>query len=322
MAKIVWDETTKHLYETGVDRAVLYPVKAADGTYPMGYAWNGVTAVTEKPSGAAATPLYADNTKYLNLIALEQFGFTLQAYTYPTEFEQCDGSVEVVSAAGVKLGQQSRVPFGFSFRTKLGNDAVGDSYGYKLHLAYGCTAAPAERAYATVNDSPSAINFSWDVTTIPVVVTDHRNVSLITIDSTKADSGALTALEAILYGTAEGGDPHLPLPDEVITLMGSGTPAAVTVTTVPDDEDTDVAVAASVVLTFNNKIAEESIVLATAAGVLKAVNRSWDATGKILTLDPTTNLAGGTVYILTIAGVVDIYGQALEAAVENFTTVT
>ena len=320
MTQIVWDQTTKRLYETGVDHGVFYPMDPDDGSYPLGYAWNGLTTVTEKPTGGEANAQYADNIKYINLMSLEEFGATIEAFTYPKEFEACDGLAE--PTPGLSFAQQGRSTFGLAYRTRIGNDAEGDSYGYKLHLIYGCMVSPSEKAYATVNDSPAAINFSWDLKTTPVPVSgdDYRPVSAITIDSTLADPTKLAALEDILFGTVEG-DPRLPLPDEVITVLETAAPSAVSVTTVPDDEDTGVAVTASVVLTFNNAIAREAVVLATAAGVLKAVARSWDTDHKVLTLDPTTNLAGGTTYLLTIAGVVDVYGQSLAAEVANFATV-
>lgn len=215
--KIVWDETTKRFYETGVDRGVLYPVDAVLGTYPIGYAWNGLTAITESPSGAEPSPLYADNIKYLNLISAEEFGVTIEAYTYPDEFGLCDGSAEPLD--GVVFGQQNRKVFGLSYRTILGNDAESNSYGYKLHLIYGLLAAPSERAYSTVNDSPEAITFSWTASSTPVVATGYKPVSSIVIDSKRADAAKLAALEVILYGTAPATEGRLPLPDEVVTLM-------------------------------------------------------------------------------------------------------
>ena len=220
MSKIVWDDTGKRLYETGVSHGVLYPQETG-GTYPKGVAWNGLTAVTESPSGAEATPLYADNIKYLNLMSAEEFGATIEAYTYPDEFAQCDGSAEI--ATGVVIGQQSRKVFGLSYKTALGNDIDGADYGYKLHLIYGALAAPSEKGYATINDSPEAITFSWEVTTTPITVTGFKPTASITIDSTKADETKLAALEAILYG-AEEAAARLPLPDEVATLMKVVTP--------------------------------------------------------------------------------------------------
>lgn len=217
MSKLVWDKTGERLYETGVKQGVLYP-QASGGTYPLGVAWNGLTAVTESPSGAEATPIYADNTKYLNLVSAEEFGATVEAYTYPEEFAQCDGSAEL--ATGVMIGQQSRKAFGLSYQTALGNDVDGNDYGYKLHIIYGGMAAPSEKGYATINDSPEAITFSWEVTTTPVSVDGFKPTASITIDSTKADKTKLAALEKILYGDADV-EARLPLPDEIATLMAT-----------------------------------------------------------------------------------------------------
>ena len=218
MSKLIWDQTGERFYETGVNQGVLYP-QGANGTYPKGVAWNGLTAVTESPSGAEATPLYADNIKYLNLISAEEFGATIEAYTYPDEFAQCDGSAEI--AKGVMIGQQSRKTFGLSYKTTLGNDVEGNDHGYKLHIIYGALAAPSEKGYATINDSPEAITFSWEVTTTPVSVTGFKPTASIVIDSTKVNAPKLAALEDILYGTDEK-EARLPLPDEVVTLMGDG----------------------------------------------------------------------------------------------------
>lgn len=230
MTKLTWDTTGTRFYETGVDRGVLYIPN--NGIYDNGYAWNGLTAVTESPSGAEANPQYADNIKYLNLLSNEEFGATLEAFTYPNEFAQCDGSAE--PQTGVRLAQQTRKTFGLAYRTKLGNDVSGSDYGYKLHLIYGALAAPSEKAYATVNDSPEALTFSWEITTTPVDVTGYKPTAILTIDSTKVGATALTALEDALYGTA-GTSPRLPLPDEVITMFaGSITtvdPTAPTATT-------------------------------------------------------------------------------------------
>jgi hypothetical protein len=217
MSKIVWDETGKRIYETGVKNGVLY-LKDTQGAYSNGVAWNGLTAVTESPSGAEATALYADDIKYLNLISAEEFGCTIEAYTYPEEFGVCDGTAEL--ATGVSIGQQKRSTFGLSYKTVIGNDTDNNDYGYKLHLIYGATAAPSEKAYATVSDSPEAITFSWEVTTTPVSVAGFKPTACVTIDSTKADKAKLEALEAILYGTEEA-EARLPLPDEIATLMGA-----------------------------------------------------------------------------------------------------
>lgn len=214
MSKLVWDQTGERLYETGVRNGVLYIPTA--GVYSKGVAWNGLTAVTESPSGAEATPLYADDIKYLNLMSTEEFGATIEAYTYPDEFAECDGSAALVD--GVYIGQQARKTFGLCYRTTLGNDVDGNDYGYKLHIIYGCLAAPSEKGYATINDSPEAITFSWEVTTTPVNVTGAKPTASITIDSTKADAAKLAALEDILYGD-KSEEARLPLPDEIKTLM-------------------------------------------------------------------------------------------------------
>lgn len=217
MARLVWDKTGERVYETGVRQGVLYPM--ADGAYPKGVAWNGLTAVTESPSGAEATPIYADDIKYLNLYSTEEFGATIEAYTYPKEFEECDGSAEI--AVGVTIGQQTRKSFGMCYRTVIGNDVENEAHGYKLHIIYGATASPSEKAYATINDSPEAITFSWEVTTVPVNVDGFKPTASLTIDSTKVDSAKLTALEDILYGKDET-EARLPLPNEIATLMAQG----------------------------------------------------------------------------------------------------
>ena len=227
MSLLVWDAIGEHFYETGIDHGVLYP---ADGNaYPKGYAWNGLTSVSESPSGAEDTALYADNIKYLTLKSAEEFGMTIEAYTYPDQWEECDGTATL--ADGVKIGQQTRKKFGLSYRTRIGNDVAGDALGYKIHLVYGCSASPSERGYQTVNDSPEAISFSWTVTTTPVNLNGFKPVSLITIDSTKVDATKLGQLEDKLYGTNGGGssiapvvgtDPYLPLPDEVQRLFANG----------------------------------------------------------------------------------------------------
>lgn len=216
MAKLVWDNTGERYYETGVKQGVLYP--QSNGTYPKGVAWNGLTAVTESPSGAEATALYADDIKYLSLTSTEEFGATIEAYTYPDEFAACDGSASL--AEGVSIGQQKRNTFGMCYKTTIGNDVDGNDHGYKLHIIYGALAAPSEKAYATINDSPEAITFSWEITTTPVNVTDAKPTSSIVIDSTKADATCLANLEKILYGGDEpDAEPRLPLPDEIKTVM-------------------------------------------------------------------------------------------------------
>lgn len=214
MSKIVWDQTGERLYETGVKNGVLYVQEG--GLYPKGVAWNGLTAVTESPSGAEPTALYADDTKYVNLVSAEEFGATVEAYTYPDEFAECDGSASI--ANGVYIGQQNRKTFGLSYKTTVGNDVDSNNYGYKLHLIYGAIASPSEKSYSTINDSPDAIAFSWEISTTPVNVTGHKPTALLTIDSTKVDAGKLAQLEAILYGSAEA-EARLPLPDEIASIF-------------------------------------------------------------------------------------------------------
>ena len=223
MSRIVWDKTGERTYETGIDRGVLYP-QTVGGTYPKGVAWNGLTTVTESPSGAEANPQYADNIKYLNLLSAEEFGATIEAFTYPDEWAVCDGSAE--PTPGLSLGQQARKQFGLCYRTVLGNDTEGQDHGYKLHLIYNALAAPSEKGYSSINDSPEAISFSWEITTTPIELANYKPVASITIDSTKVDAAKLAALETILYGkdattepAAEAVDPRLPLPDEIITIL-------------------------------------------------------------------------------------------------------
>lgn len=223
MSRLEWDKTGERIYETGTDRGVLYV--ASNGTYPTGVAWNGLTGVDENPSGAEANAQYADNIKYLELRSAEDFGATVTAYTYPDEFEQCDGSAE--PAEGMYIGQQARKMFGMSYRTKIGNDVDGDEHGYYIHLIYGATASPSQRSYKTVNDSPEPIEFSWEVTTTPVNITGYKPVAHVRINSTKADPENLAVLESVLYGAnaegnAEGRTASLPLPDAVKTILTTG----------------------------------------------------------------------------------------------------
>ena len=214
MPRLTWDDLGKRFYETGVKQGVLYP--QVGGAYPKGVAWNGLTAVTESPSGAEPTPLYADDIKYVELTSNEEFGCTIEAYTYPDEFKACNG--EATLAEGVTIGQQTRVPFGFCYKTVLGNDEKKNDYGYKLHLVYGATASVSEKAFQTINDSPEAITFSWEVTTTPVAVNGFKPTAILTIDSTTIDPAKLTALEDILYGKDEA-EARLPLPDEIAELV-------------------------------------------------------------------------------------------------------
>lgn len=217
MSKLVWDKTGERLYETGVKQGVLY-VQDAQGAYPKGVAWNGLTTVTESPSGAEATPLYADDIKYLNLMSTEELGGTIEAYTYPDEWAECDGSASI--ATGVYIGQQPRKTFGMCYRTTLGNDVENNAYGYKLHLIYGALASPSEKAYATINDSPEAITFSWEFSTTPVNVEGFKPTANIVIDSTKIEPDKLAALEAVLYGDVES-EARLPLPNEIVQILSA-----------------------------------------------------------------------------------------------------
>lgn len=214
MAKIVWDEVGKRYYETGVSQGVLY-VQDTTGNYPTGVAWNGLITVNESPSGAEPTPLYADDIKYLNLMSAEEFGASIEAYTYPEEFALCDGTEEL--ATGIIVGQQTRKPFGLCYKTRIGNDTDGVDHGYKLHLIYGALASPSQKSYSTINDNPDAITFSWDVKTTPVAVTGMKPTATIVIDSTKVEAANLEALENILFGNEEN-EPRLPLPDEILQL--------------------------------------------------------------------------------------------------------
>lgn len=232
--ELVWDKVGERVFETGVDHGVLY-IPNGSGVYDAGYAWNGLVGVTESPSGAEATPLYADNIKYLNLTSVEEFGGTIEAFTYPSEFEQCDGSAS--PEQGITIGQQDRKMFGLCYRSKVGNDLDAEA-GYKLHLIYGAKAAPSEKAYATVNDAPEAITFSWEVTTTPVAVAGLKPTSSITIDSTKVDADSLAALENFLFGT-EGTEPSLPLPDAVVALF-AGSVTTVTASAPTYNSSTDV----------------------------------------------------------------------------------
>lgn len=216
MPKLVWDDTGKHLFETGVQKGVLYP--QVKGAYPKGVVWNGLSSVTESPSGAESNPIYADDIKYLNLVSAEEFGATVEAYTYPDEFANCDGSAEI--SPGILIGQQERQKFGLCYRTVLGNDTEGNAYGYKLHIIYNATASPSEKQYQTINDSPEAITFSWELSTTPTNVDGHKPTASLVIDSTKVDETKLKKLEDKLYGT-ESEEASLPTPNEIITLLAA-----------------------------------------------------------------------------------------------------
>ena len=214
MSKIIFDNTGEKIYETGVDHCVLY---VRDGnTYQTGVAWNGITAINENPSGAEATPIYADNIKYLNIVSGEDFGATIEAYTYPDEFTECDGSAEIV--AGVKIGQQTRKPFALCYRTLIGNDVAGTGHGYKLHFIYNAQAAVSAKNYKTINESPEAMSFSWEISTTPEVVEGFKPTATVTVDSTKVDASKLKALEDKIYGT-ESSEPTMPTISEIVSLL-------------------------------------------------------------------------------------------------------
>lgn len=318
MTKLKWDQVGERIYESGVKMGVLYVMNAL-GLYPLGVAWNGLTAVTESPSGAEANPQYADDIKYLNIMSAEEFAATIEAFTYPDEWAACDGSAAI--ATGVNIGQQKRATFGLVYRTAIGNDVDDLDHGYKIHLVYGCKAAPSEKAFQTLNDSPEAITFSWEISTTPVEVTGKKPTAHLEIDSTKVTAENLAALEAIIYGT-DVADPRMPLPDEVAAIFAGAAPSALALSSIsPLDDAADAAINANIVLTFNNKISREAVVVTSAAGVVVPGAKTWDAAGKVLTFNPTADLTNATTYIVTIGGVVDIYGQALAVEVKNFATV-
>lgn len=317
MSELVWDAAGKKLFETGVNKGVLYPM-ATGGAYPLGVAWNGLTSVSESPSGAEANPVYANNVKYLNLISAEEFGASIGAYTYPDEFAICDGSANI--APGISIGQQPRKSFGMAYCTAIGNDEDGIDHGRKIHLIYGAMAAPSEKGYSTISESPEAIEMSWELTTTPVIVPGFKPTASLVIDSTKTDPAKLAALELILYGTA-GVDPRLPLPDEIASIVNGAAPSALAMSTiVPADAATAIAVGASIVITFNNKILKEAVTLMSAAGAVIPVTKTWNADGKILTVKPVSNLSAATVYLTALIGVSDIYGQTLANVAKKFTT--
>lgn len=316
MSRIIWDETGKRLYETGVKMGVLYPEQKS-GLYDKGVAWNGLTAVTESPTGAETTPQYADDIKYLNLMSAEEFGATIEAYTYPDEFAICDGSIEMEK--GVVIGQQKRKTFGLSYRTVIGNDIEGLDYAYKLHLIYGALASPSEKEYATINDSPEAITFSWEITTTPVSVKGFKPTASLTIDSSKVDTAKLELIESILYGS-EDSEPRLPLPDEIIKIFKSESPEELSVIVDPNDKEDSVMVSKDITLSFNNQIAKENILITSSTGDIVSVSKNWDETRKILTIKPTSDLSGLTTYLINIVGVVDVHNQSLPTSVVSFTT--
>ena len=315
--KLVWDDSGKKIAETGVKKGVLYPMVA--GLYTAGKAWNGLTSLNEAPTGAEASPFYADNQKYLAIMSDEEFAGTVGCYTYPDEFKPCIGEVDL--STGVSVGQQNHTKAGLCYRTELVNDTSGMEYGYKLHLVYDCLFGVSTRDHSTVNESPELEEMTFDFTATKVPVTGAKPTAHLVINSTKVDSTKLAILEDILFGTVAA-DARLPLPDEVASIFASAAPSAVALSTSdPEDEEDDVAINADIVLTFNNQILREAVAITSAAGAEVAGTKTWDPTGKILTFHPTNNLTNNTTYLIVVAGVVDIYGQALATVVNNFTTV-
>lgn len=286
--KLEWDSIGQHLYETGIRRGVLYPYNTSSAIYAPGVAWNGLMGVTESPSGAEATAIWADDMKYLNLYSAEELGLTVEAYTYPDAFKACNG--ELVFASGAVLGQQARKTFGLSYRTIVGNDTEGEDYGYKLHLVYGCKASPSEKAYATESDSPEAIEFSWEVSTTPITVTigdqSYKPTSIVTIESRLCDPDKLAALEAILYGTASS-DPRLPLPDEIARILGES----------PITVSYDIAANGGTgsAPDTQHKVEGEDLVLDDGTGFTAPVGKSFDS-WNTLANGSGTEYAGGATY--------------------------
>lgn len=319
MSKIVWDDIGEKIAETGVKNGVLYPMAA--GAYTAGVAWNGLTSVNEAPTGAEPSPFYADNSKYLEIMSEEEFAGTIGCYTYPDEFKLCIGEASL--HAGVSVGQQRHIPFGFCYRTEIVNDTEGMDYGYKLHLVYNSLAGVSARDHTTVNETPELEEMSFDFSATKVPVTGAKPTAHFIIDSTKIPVGSaanLAALELILFGS-ESVDPRLPLPDEIAALFASAAPAAIALDTiVPADDDPSIAVNSTIVITFNNQISREAIVVTEADGTIVAGAKTWDVSKKTFTFTPSVPLTAGTVYLVTVGGVVDIYGQTLAAAVKNFTT--
>lgn len=276
-----WDETGKRLYETGTKMGVLFPQKL-DGTYDKGVAWSGLTGVDENPSGADATDLWADDIKYLSIRSAEEFGYTIKAYMYPDEFGVCDGSAEPVS--GMTIYQQSRRGFGFAYRSTVGNDAAYNDYGYKLHLIYGSTASPSARSMSTINDSPSAVEFSWECKTTPVAVTGYKPTAEVVLDSTKVPAEKMAAIESIIYGTEGGADPRLPLPDEIIEILGGS---------VEEAKPTGITISgATLAPTFDDDIRAYSATTSTSTGSITVTAATGSVIG--ITVNGTTVENEGT----------------------------
>lgn len=316
MTKLIWDAVGEKIAESGIKNGVLFPFSA--GAYAAGVAWNGLTSLSEAPTGAEANPFYADNQKFLEIMSAEEFAGSIGCYTYPDAFKACIGEADL--ATGVSIGQQNHSRFGLCYRTEVINDVDGMDHGYKLHLVYNALAGVSARDHATINDAPALEELSFDFTATKVNVTGAKPTAHLIIDSSKVSSATLATLEDILFGTA-GAAPRLPLPDEIATLFTVGAPTTLALSTiVPADAATAIVVSANTVITFNNEIATEDITMMTAAGALVPVVKSWDAARKVLTLDPTSNMAAATVHLVLIDDVVDIYSQTLASVVKKFTT--
>lgn len=299
MSKLVWDRVGEHFYETGVNKGVLYNYNKTNKSFDSGVAWNGLSAVNESPSGAEPSAIYADNIKYLNLMSAEQYAATIEAYTYPPEFEKCDGLASI--ADGVVIGQQNRQMFGFAYQTLVGSDTEGTALGYKIHLVYNCTASPSERNHSTVNDNPEAASLSWSISTTPVDITGHKPTATVEIDSTKfvtdAGKAKLAALEAILYGT-DSSDPRLPYPDEIIALIGQAdTMATLTALTITDATLEPTFASTTKAYTASTE-ADESTITATAetnATAVIKVNGFAVASGSEVSWNEGSNIVTVTV---------------------------
>lgn len=320
MSKIVWDQLGERLGETGVDQGVLFSFK--NNAYETGVAWNGLTSVNEAPTGGEPNPFYADNQKYIEIMSEEEFAGTIGCYMYPDEFKAAIGEIEL--ATGVTVGQQTHAMFGLSYRTKIVSDTNGVDHGFKIHLVYNALAGVTARDHTTMNESPELEELSFDFTTTKIPVTGGKSTSHLIIDSTKIaveDAAKLQTFLDTLYGN-DISAARLLMPDEVAAIFTGAAIEAITLSTIaPVDAVSDVAVGENIVLTFNNKILDETISVLSAAGVVVAASHTFDAAGKILTINPTVDLSLNTKYTVVVAGVVDIYGQTLAPITKSFTTV-
>lgn len=315
MSKIIWGELENKVYETGIDQVALYPM--VSGGYPLGVPWDGVKSVKQSPGGAEAKPFYADNQKYFNLMSAETFGATIEAFNYPDEFAVLNGFATV--ASGATIGQQVRKQFGLAYRTLIGN-SEGSEDAYKIHIIYGAQAAPTEMAYNTTGESPDPVPMSWTLSTTPVKIPNYKPTATFELDSRTTPPAKMAIIEGILYGT-ESSDARLPLPAEIISIIGEASINAMAVSTiVPADAATAIAVGASIIITFNNTVVKEAISVISNTGNVIAGTKSFDASGRIMTFKPSSNLAAATKHYVVIAGVSDNYGQSLATVTKSFTT--